>query len=154
MDDSRKGRILVAIQFAFILGIGLMHGADAFGEAELPNSVGTALFGIGVVVMVAGVRGLGNSATTNPVPRAEGTLVETGIYSYVRHPIYTGLLTLTLGLCISSGVLGKFVFWVLLTALLTYKLRWEETLLLAKYSGYAKYQKQVPAIFPQFGKKP
>ena len=151
MDDLRKGQILVALQFSFILGIGVMGGTDVFGLAELPNSIGTVLFGLGVVVMIAGVRGLGESATVNPVPRAEAKLVETGAYKYVRHPIYTGLLTLTLGLCISSGVIGKFVFWVLLAGLLTYKMRWEETLLLAKYSGYAKYQKRVPALFPRFG---
>lgn len=151
MDDLRKGKVLVALQFGFILGIGVMGGSDVFGRAELPNSIGTVLFGLGVVVMIAGVRGLGDAATVNPVPLEKATLVETGIFKYVRHPVYTGLLTLTLGLCISSGIVGKFVFWIFLAALLAYKIRWEETLLSAKYPGYANYQKRVPAIFPRFG---
>jgi protein-S-isoprenylcysteine O-methyltransferase Ste14 len=151
MDDLRKGKVLVALQFGFILGIGVASGPDVFGRAELPNSIGTVLFGLGVVVMIAGVRGLGDAATVNPVPRSEAKLVEDGIYKYVRHPIYTGLLTLTLGLCISSGIVSKFVFWILLAGLLAYKIRWEETLLLAKFSGYAKYQKRVPAILPRLG---
>jgi protein-S-isoprenylcysteine O-methyltransferase Ste14 len=152
MDDLRKGRVLVGFQFAFIAGIGFAQGADAFGVAELPNSIGTALFGLGIVVMIAGIRGLGSSLTTNPVPLEKAVLIETGIYKYMRHPIYSGLLTLTLGLCISSGVIGKFIFWIALAALLIYKLRWEEVLLVAKYKGYVNYQKRVPAIFPRWVK--
>jgi protein-S-isoprenylcysteine O-methyltransferase Ste14 len=67
----------------------------------------------------------------------------------VRHPIYTGLLAITLGLVVSSGVWGQILIWLALAMLLTYKMRWEEVMLVAKYKGYAEYKSRVPAIFPK-----
>ena len=66
----------------------------------------------------------------------------------MRHPIYLGLLIITLGLVISSGVWAQMIVWVALAVLLTYKMRWEEVLLSAKYKGYAEYMAKVPAIIP------
>ena len=113
---------------------------------------GIFLIGIGVIVMFMGFRGLGKSLTANPVPNQDGKLVTTGIYSRVRHPIYTGLLAITLGLVVSSGVWGQILLWLALAMLLTYKLRWEEVMLTAKYKGYAEYMNKVPGLVP--GLKP
>jgi protein-S-isoprenylcysteine O-methyltransferase Ste14 len=45
-------------------------------------------------------------------------------------------------------VVGQFLAWFALVLLLTYKMRWEEVLLAAKYKGYAEYMTRVPAIIP------
>ena len=102
--------------------------------------------------MFMGFNGLGKSLTANPVPNQDGKLITTGIYGRVRHPIYTGLLAITLGLVVSSGVWGQILIWLALAMLLTYKMRWEEVMLVAKYKGYAEYKTRVPAIIP--GLKP
>ena len=102
--------------------------------------------------MFMGFNGLGKSLTANPVPNQDGKLITTGIYSRVRHPIYTGLLAITLGLVVSSGVWGQILIWLALAMLLTYKMRWEEVLLSAKYKGYAEYMTKVPGLVP--GLKP
>ena len=75
----------------------------------------------------------------------------TGIYARLRHPIYTGLLVLTMGLVVSSGVWAQLIVWFGLLGLLIYKMRWEEVLLTAKYKGYAAYKSRVPALFPKLG---
>ena len=110
------------------------------------------MIGIGLVFLFAGFRGLGKSLTANPVPNEDGVLVTKGIYGVVRHPIYLGLLIITLGLVVSSGVWAQIFVWISLAILLTYKLRWEEVLLSKKYKGYADYMTKVPAIIP--GLKP
>jgi protein-S-isoprenylcysteine O-methyltransferase Ste14 len=86
------------------------------------------------------------------VPNEDGVLVTKGIYSIVRHPIYLGLLIITLGLVVSSGVWAQIIVWIALAVLLVYKMRWEEVLLTAKYKGYADYMTKVPALIP--GLKP
>ena len=76
-------------------------------------------------------------------------MIETGLYKYVRHPIYTGLLLATLGSCVQSMAVVKFFFWFLLLALLIYKARFEEKLLAAKYSTYTDYMKRTGRFVPR-----
>lgn len=150
MDDLQKGRLLVFLQFGLIIILAVYPDSTTV-DSRL-NILGTVFIAIGLVLLFAGFRGLGKSLNANPVPNQDGVLVTTGIYSVVRHPIYLGLLVITFGLVVSSGVLAQFVPWVTLVILLTYKMRWEEVLLSAKYKGYAEYLAKVPAILP--GLKP
>lgn len=150
MDDLQKGKRLVFLQFALIIVLAIFP--DSANVSSALNIGGTVLIAIGLVLLFAGFRGLGKSLTANPVPNADGVLVTTGIYSIVRHPIYLGLLIITLGLVVSSGVWAQIIVWVALVVLLVYKMRWEEVLLSAKYKGYAEYMAKVPGIVP--GLKP
>jgi protein-S-isoprenylcysteine O-methyltransferase Ste14 len=146
MDDLQKGKRLVFLQFALIIVLAIFP--DSLDVDPTLEYVGIAMIAIGVVTLFAGFRGLGKSLTANPVPNEDGVLVTKGIYSIVRHPIYLGLLIITMGLVVSSGVWAQIIVWVALAVLLTYKMRWEEVLLSAKYKGYAEYMAKVPAIIP------
>jgi protein-S-isoprenylcysteine O-methyltransferase Ste14 len=146
MDDMQKGRMLVFLQFGLII-ILAMYPDSATVDSRI-NILGTVVIAVGLVLLFAGFRGLGRSLTANPVPNQDGVLVTTGVYGIVRHPIYLGLLIITFGLVISSGVWAQIVVWLALAVLLVYKMRWEEVLLTAKYKGYAEYMNKVPAIIP------
>jgi protein-S-isoprenylcysteine O-methyltransferase Ste14 len=149
MDDLQKGRLLVFAQFGLIIILALFPDSKSVNpQAEI---AGTVLLFLGVILLFAGFRGLGKSLTANPVPVDDGALVTTGIYARLRHPIYTGLLVLTMGLVVSSGVWTQLIPWFGLLGLLIYKMRWEETLLSAKHKGYAAYKSRVPALFPKLG---
>jgi protein-S-isoprenylcysteine O-methyltransferase Ste14 len=149
MDDLQKGRLLVFAQFGLILILALFPDSENVNsQAEI---AGTALLLLGLLLLFAGFRGLGKSLTANPVPVDDGVLVTTGIYARLRHPIYTGLLVLTMGLVVASGVWAQLIAWFGLLGLLIYKMRWEETLLTVKYKGYAEYKSRVPALFPKLG---
>lgn len=149
MDDLQKGRLLVFAQFGLILILALFPDSkNVNSQAEI---AGTAFLFLGLIILFGGFRGLGKSLTANPVPVDSGALVTTGIYARLRHPIYTGLLVLTMGLVVSSGVWAQLIPWFGLLGLLIYKMRWEETLLSAKYKGYAAYKSCVPALFPKLG---
>jgi protein-S-isoprenylcysteine O-methyltransferase Ste14 len=149
MDDLQKGRLLVFAQFGLILILALFPDSENVNsQAEI---AGTALLLLGLLLLFAGFRGLGKSLTANPVPVDDGILVTTGIYARLRHPIYTGLLVLTMGLVVASGVWAQLIAWFGLLGLLIYKMRWEETLLSAKHKGYAAYKSRVPALFPKLG---
>lgn len=150
MDDFQKGRMLVFLQFALLIVIAIFP--DSSKVPTWATNAGMVLIGVGVVVTFLGFRGLGKSLTANPVPNQDGELITTGIYSRVRHPIYVGLLAITLGLVVSSGVWTQILIWLALALLLTYKLRWEEVMLAAKYKGYAEYKTRVPAILPKLSK--
>ena len=150
MDDLEKGKKLVFLQFALIIVLALFP--DSVKVDPRLSIVGTVMLAIGLALLFAGFMGLGKSLTANPVPNQDGVLVTKGIYSIVRHPIYLGLLGITLGLVVSSGFWAQIIVWIALAVLLVYKMRWEEVLLTAKYKGYAEYMTKVPAIIP--GLKP
>jgi protein-S-isoprenylcysteine O-methyltransferase Ste14 len=150
MDDLQKGKRLVFLQFALIIVLAIFP--DSLDVDPTLEYVGIAMIAIGVVTLFAGFRGLGKSLTANPVPNEDGVLVTKGIYSIIRHPIYLGLMIITLGLVVSSGVWAQIIVWAALAMLLTYKMRWEEVLLSAKYKGYADYMTKVPGLIP--GLKP
>ena len=147
MTDKTKGNVLVALQFILIAMILLM----ASDEVNVPWIYfgGVLFIAPGIIILFISIKQLGNSLTANPVPREKGKLVETGIYKYVRHPIYTGLLLATLGSCVQSMAPAKFFVWLLLLVLLTYKSNFEESLLKKKYSSYTDYMKRTGRFVPR-----
>lgn len=147
MSDKAKGNLLVAIQFILIAAI-LLMASDEVNEPWI--YIGGVLFiAPGLVILVISFKNLGRSLTANPVPLENAKLIETGIYKYVRHPIYTGLLLAMLGSVVQSMAIVKLFVWLVLLAVLTYKAKFEETLLAKKYPGYVDYMKRTGRFVPR-----
>ena len=147
MSNKAKGNLLVVLQFALISAIVLM----AIDEVNTPwIYIGGVLFiAPGLIILVISFKNLGRSLTANPVPLENAKLIETGIYKYVRHPIYTGLLLAMLGSAVQSMAIVKLFVWLVLLAVLTYKAKFEETLLAKKYPGYVDYMKRTGRFVPR-----
>jgi protein-S-isoprenylcysteine O-methyltransferase Ste14 len=152
-----KGQGWVVLQFA-LLGLALVVGLlDLSGWPEPVRSglryVGVLLLAAGLVLAVFAVLGLGSSLTALPAPLASGQLRTDGVYSVVRHPIYSALLLCVLGWALISSP------WVLLVAValavvLDLKRQVEEDFLSRFYDGsvgegYESYRRRVPwALVP------
>jgi protein-S-isoprenylcysteine O-methyltransferase Ste14 len=113
--------------------------------------------GLGAALMVAGAAlaaaallrlGQSDSLTALPYPRDEGSLVMTGPYRLVRHPIYSGLIFAAFGwaLWVNGGL--TLVYAALLFAFFDVKSRREERWLSEKYSDYGEYRKRVRKLVP------
>jgi protein-S-isoprenylcysteine O-methyltransferase Ste14 len=76
-------------------------------------------------------------------------LITSGPYAFVRHPIYTGLLTMLLGTVIISGHAFGFAVLALGTLMLWLKSLDEERLMTKHFpDAYPPYKKRVRAIIP------
>lgn len=76
-------------------------------------------------------------------------LVESGLFRYVRHPSYAGLLLMYLGLGIRSGNAVSLAVLVLpMLVCLLYRIRIEEAALCQAFSDYAAYMQRTWRLVP------
>ncbi|MBI5352081.1 MAG: isoprenylcysteine carboxylmethyltransferase family protein [Chloroflexi bacterium] len=81
----------------------------------------------------------------------EGRMVNSSIYSILRHPVYAGVLRVGIGLALLNGNGNSIIFGILLPLGLTGWVRLvEEKELIERFGkGYRDYRKRVPAFFPK-----
>lgn len=110
-----------------------------------------SLFGLAIRVFTVGFVPKGTSGRTTNKPRAS-TLNNTGMYSIIRHPIYTGNFFVWLGfsmwprslfLVISLALLFLIYYWLIILA--------EETILRKKFGNtFIEWANRTPLLFPRF----
>lgn len=83
-----------------------------------------------------------------PKPNARVGLVETGIYGYIRHPLYTGVLLGALGVGIGHGNPAVLLIALLIIVFFAVKARFEESLLRQAYPSYAEYMTRTGRFVP------
>jgi len=80
---------------------------------------------------------------------SSGELVTGGIYRYVRHPQYLGLIVLTVGLLIQWPTIITLLMWpVLVTMYYRLAKREEKEAMEAFGERYEEYRRQVPMFLP------
>ena len=142
-----KGKLLVTAQFIILGALALSPNS---GGATGPLIVIAALFlCASVILLVKSFRDLGNALTPLPESKEGASLITSGIYKHVRHPIYLALYLLSFGLILWKQSWQSIAVSILLIGLLFYKSRYEDSLLLIKFPEAAKYQNATPAFFPR-----
>jgi protein-S-isoprenylcysteine O-methyltransferase Ste14 len=138
-----------------LLGACLLLGARNIGRFDLDNPVvwllllvGPPIMLLGAVLLAAGGRDLGRSMTPWPRPREGASLVETGIYSRLRNPIYAGLIALAIGWATFTASLTALLAALVLVPWLDLKARREEAWLSARYPGYEAYRSRTSRFVP------
>ena len=80
----------------------------------------------------------------------EGHLMDSNIYSVLRHPTYAGILRIGIGLGLLNANWYSFIIALLMPLGMTGWIRLvEEKELLERFPNYADYRKRVPAFFPK-----
>ena len=92
---------------------------------------------------------LGGNWSSSVTLKQDHTLVRSGPYRIVRHPIYTGLLVALLGTAVVLGELRCFVGVVLAAIAWKIKSVTEEALMVQQFGDqYTHYRTQVKALVP------
>jgi protein-S-isoprenylcysteine O-methyltransferase Ste14 len=114
-------------------------------------ALGAALVAIGLGFAVSAMRELGPNLSPFPRPRRDAVLVTTGAFAYARHPIYGGLIVAASGWALWRGSGLHLLLAAVLALYMNAKASHEETLLLARFEGYAAYRagrkRLIPWIF-------
>ena len=115
------------------------------------TAIGGVLFACGIALAVWARLHLGRNWGMPTTQRAEPELVISGPYRYVRHPIYTGLLTAMLGTALVNNLLGLIVVAVLV-AHFYYCGTIEERNLMATFSkGYPEHKSRTAVRKRRYG---
>lgn len=101
-----------------------------------------------LVFLLKGLLDLGQQLTPLPYPKADGELVQTGVYSLVRHPLYSGVILLSLSWAIFQLSLSHLIGVIFLFVLLNAKASREEVWLTEKYPDYSDYRIKVKKLIP------
>lgn len=75
-------------------------------------------------------------------------LITNGPYKYIRHPMYSAVLVICLGLILSNINVLSLVFYALLLIDLIFKINYEEKSLVSSFSEYKQYMKKTKRIIP------
>ena len=109
---------------------------------------GLVLLAVGGVFGIAGAIALKTNLTPFPKPRPESRLIQSGIYSRVRHPLYTSVILASLGWALLwqswPALLAAFALGPFFNA----KARREERWLREMFPDYASYEKRVKRFLP------
>ena len=73
------------------------------------------------------------------------TVISTGPYAHVRHPMYAGALVMLVGIPLALGSAWALVPFAALAGLIVVRLLDEERVLAAGLPGYAEYRVKTPA---------
>jgi protein-S-isoprenylcysteine O-methyltransferase Ste14 len=139
---------LLLVQLALLAAIFLLPSGHAWTAPAWLRTGARVLEIAGIVVLGVGLLNLGRSATPLPTPVQGGELRSTGLYRYVRHPVYTSVMALAIGSAIPSGSLAIATATPALVAWLVLKARWEERRLETRYPAYAAYAARTPRFIP------
>jgi protein-S-isoprenylcysteine O-methyltransferase Ste14 len=114
----------------------------------ISGAVGGVFCIVGLGFAVLGSIALGRSLSPFPKPKEKGTLVESGIFSIVRHPIYSGFSLAALGWSLIWNSIAALVAALVLLAFFDIKARREGRWLEEKFPGYAAYKLRVKKLIP------
>ena len=141
---TQKG--VLAFSGLMFIGGFVLAGLDfRFGWSEMPGWVvitAAALFLLAYLLYAEVMRE--NAYLSRTIKVEEGqTVVDTGLYGIVRHPMYMATLLLFLAMPLILGSWYALAVFACYPAIIIIRLKDEEELLTRELSGYAEYKKKV-----------
>lgn len=152
--DRRTARLLVAGQAALLVALAVLPRRHDWPLPPVPRASAVLIAGSGVGIAVVSSTSLGKGLTALPLPNERAELRTGGLYRYVRHPIYTGVLTAAIGRTVLLRNRWAVPVSAGLVALLAVKSRFEETHLRSRFPGYEEYARGTPRFLPSISARP
>jgi len=118
----------------------------------LPNWAGyglATLIAIGFLIIILGIVNLNDNLTAFPAPKKNSELISNGIYKYIRHPIYTGIVIAMLAFAGYTISYFKILVTLVLAVVFYFKSKLEETYLMDRHKEYILYKEKTGRFLPK-----
>jgi protein-S-isoprenylcysteine O-methyltransferase Ste14 len=139
--------IMIALPLAHLLSLVLDW---AISSSPGVHRVGLALIVAGMVFRGIAIYTLGRYFTVDVAIRSDHQIVRKGMYGYLRHPSYLGLLISFLGNALAFNSWAAVLIGFLpVLAVFLYRIKIEEELLVANFGEeYLNYRKETWRLIP------
>lgn len=139
------------VGFQFML-FGLYLWEVSWLRFRTPNVVDIISFSmviLGMAIAFIAVLQLNKNLSPFPRPKDGRVLITNGLFKYIRHPIYTGILISAFAYAIYFGSGYKILIGCLLLVVSYFKTSYEEKLLNKKFPEYQGYKKLANRFLPK-----
>lgn len=145
-EEQAEQKSVVAWSGLMFLGGFVLAGLDfRFGWTQLPNTVvysAAVLFLLGYAMFAEVMRE--NAFLSRTVEVQEGqTVVDTGLYGIVRHPMYSATIIMFLAMPLILGSAVSFILFLVYPVLIAKRIKNEEAVLEEGLDGYIEYKQKV-----------
>lgn len=137
------------MSYLFVIVQGVLIVVIGITSKPTSNPLVIGGFAIGLALMVWSLKTM-RLSNLNIMPdlREKSVLVTSGPYRWIRHPMYSAVLLMTLMLVLTDLTGVRCLYWIVLLLDLGLKFRYEESLLLKKHPEYAIYRKRTKMLIP------
>ncbi|MDG2432333.1 isoprenylcysteine carboxylmethyltransferase family protein [Flavobacterium sp.] len=149
MKIHLKDLILVSIQFV-LFGFYTIDFDWSLGFSYFFKTIGLSFSIIGFLIALLAVLQLNKNISPFPTPKENAVLLENGLFKYVRHPIYTGIIFMLMGYSVYQNSIYKLCITGLLMLLFYIKTDYEENQLIKKFPEYIFYKRKTGKFFVRF----
>ena len=129
----------------YVLDISILH----LNIPSLLKVFGLIIAGVGILIFMIAILQLNKNLSPFPTPKSNAQLIQSGLYKYIRHPIYTGILLGFTGYAVYLESIYKLAITLLLLIVFIIKSIYEEKKLTDRFSNYSLYKKTTGRFFPK-----
>ena len=105
--------------------------------------VGFLIIIIAFIILLVAIKDLGRNLSPFPRPINNSNLVTTGIYRFMRHPMYYSLIFISFGIFITKLSIYYLFLSTSLVLIIKFKIALEEQYLINKFKNYLLYKNEV-----------
>jgi protein-S-isoprenylcysteine O-methyltransferase Ste14 len=148
MKAKPKDVLFVSIQFILFV----LFAADfdwPLGLSPWFRTVNLIISIIGLSVVVLAILQLNKNISPFPTPKEAAVLIQNGLFKFIRHPIYSGIILMLGGYSFYKDSWYKTAITLLLLLLFHFKTQYEEQQLQNKFKNYNTYKSKTGKFFPK-----
>ena len=139
--------ILVFLQFFIIFlhffQLELLPNKQIIQINNISYFLGILIIIIASTFILIAIKDLGSNLSPFPKPKANSNLVTTGIYRFMRHPMYYSLIIISFGVFLTKLSIYHLCLTITLALLIKFKIILEEQYLKNKFKNYFLYKNVV-----------
>jgi len=143
------GLMVLMLGLIWFLPYADRHGVLTFAGSEAMRYAGLALYTVGNLLALVSLRALGKQYSGYVTLQDDHELVQTGIYGWIRHPIYLRALLVAVGLPLIFRSQLVFPFLALIVVFVAARIRQEEKLLAEQFGAeFEAYRRRTWRLLP------